>query len=591
MTLVSGTPHPSTGPDAPASLDTLGLRNHPERLLALGAAFLLLLVLRWFDVGVSRPAWLQGLPPLLLLVPALGLTGAWLVRRRLVLFGTQPAHRGALWLCVGAALLFRLPFVAQGAAGAVTPDGALSGIVMLRVLTGAEHFVFVPHVPYSGSLKSHLAAALALLVDPARAFALSSVLFYGLFVAAVVRLASLLPGATRGTAVAAGLYAAFAPPFVTRYSLSNDGNYVEVLALGTWSVFLAVRLTSADARDKLALALAAGLALGLAFWCHLLAVIPLVAVALLLLGMDFRAGLRAFSPLTAGWAVGNAPGLLWNLVHQGESFAYLLPGGPRVGGEEAGPGRWAHLGLILSDHLPTLLGRDTGYGPVADGALALLGGLAALLFAIAFVRAAREVARDRHPTLCALVIFVAVNLGVATVALPYLPGNARYLLLLVGPVAVLLAFTFAADRRGRLVLALLVGAGALASLAQLPGAARADARWRGFVADLEANDVRFCYTDFYLATKINFLSAERVVCTAKLGPTTTEYFFEYRDRVEAAPVAAFVAVNSTAARRLEDRMQTLGVAFTRHDFMKPVLVPKHKVDPQELFPHREFPLR
>ena len=75
--------------------------------------------------------------------------------------------------------------------------------------------------------------------------------------------------------------------------------------------------------------------------------------------------------------------------------------------------------------------------------------------------------------------------------------------------------------------------------------------------------MRFCYTDFYLATKINFLSAERVVCTAKLGPTTTEYFFEYRDRVEAAPTAAFVAVNSTAARRLEDRLQALGVAFTR----------------------------
>jgi hypothetical protein len=111
------------------------------------------------------------------------------------------------------------------------------------------------------------------------------------------------------------------------------------------------------------------------------------------------------------------------------------------------------------------------------------------------------------------------------------------------------------------------------------------------VADLEASSVRFCYTDFYLSTKINFLSSERVVCTAKLGPTTTEYFFEYRDRVEAAPTAAFVAVNSTAARRLEDRMQTLGVAFTRYDFMKPVLVPRRKVDPQELFPHRQFPLR
>ena len=37
--------------------------------------------------------------------------------------------------------------------------------------------------------------------------------------------------------------------------------------------------------------------------------------------------------------------------------------------------------------------------------------------------------------------------------------------------------------------------------------------------------MRACYTDFYLATKINFASGESVTCSAKLGPTTTEYFF------------------------------------------------------------------
>ena len=161
-----------------------------------------------------------------------------------------------------------------------------------------------------------------------------------------------------------------------------------------------------------------------------------------------------------------------------------------------------------------------------------------------------------------------------SVALPYLPGNARYVLFLAAPAAVLLAFALAADRRGRrLVLAVLMAPARSAPWPSSPGTVRADARWRAFVADLEASAVRFCYTDFYLATKINFLSSERVVCTAKLGPTTTEYFFEYRDRVEAAPAAAFVAVNSTAARRLEDRMRALGVAYRRHDFMKPVLVP------------------
>ena len=89
------------------------------------------------------------------------------------------------------------------------------------------------------------------MIDPARAFALVSVLFYAAFVAAVYRLAAATaarrgPGSARG--LAAGLYAAFSPAFVTRYSLSNDGNYVEVLALGTWALVLALRWAEDAAR-------------------------------------------------------------------------------------------------------------------------------------------------------------------------------------------------------------------------------------------------------------------------------------------------------------------------------------------------------
>src|SRR6185295_16626833 len=148
--------------------------------------------------------------------------------------------RGGLLLVVGLAVLFRLPLAGQGGAGYVTPDGALSGIVALHLRDGTEHLVFVPRVPYSGSLKSHLVAPLAAVIDPARAFAVVSVAFYGAFVAALYALA-LLAGASGWAAVAAGVYAAFAPAFVTRYSLSNDGNYVEVLALGTWALWLAAR--------------------------------------------------------------------------------------------------------------------------------------------------------------------------------------------------------------------------------------------------------------------------------------------------------------------------------------------------------------
>ena len=74
--------------------------------------------------------------------------------------------------------------------------------------------------------------------------------------------------------------------------------------------------------------------------------------------------------------------------------------------------------------------------------------------------------------------------------------------------------------------------------------------------------------------------------------TTTEYFFDYRRQVEAAPEVALVAVNATAAEKLERRLERLGVTYERRDFMKPVLTRlSRKVDPEELFPGREFPMR
>ena len=141
-------------------------------------------------------------------------------------------------------------------------------------------------------------------------------------------------------------------------------------------------------------------------------------------------------------------------------------------------------------------------------------------------------------------------------------------------------------------MALLVTFGAVGSWGQAPPTLRSDAEWRRFVQDLEREGVRWCYTDFYIGTKVNFLSDERVVCSAKLGPTTTEYFFAYRERVEQAPAAAFIAVNEDNADKLERRLARLGVTFERREFMKPVLLRlSRKVDPAELFPDRDFPLR
>jgi hypothetical protein len=431
-------------------------------------------------------------------------------------------------------------------------------------------------------------------IDPARAFALVSVLFYAAFVAAVYRLGAATataraPATPSSRGLAAGLYAAFSPAFVTRYSLSNDGNYVEVLALGAWALVLALRWAEEPGRP-LGLALAIGVLIGLAFWCHILAVIPAAAVALFLLLESPRDAVAAAPRALLGFALGDLPGLLWNAANGWESFAYLVPG-------SAAPSSSAPLSTVgkawslLSDQVPVLLGYDFGYPAAIDRALMAMAVVAVVAATAGLVRAARAAGGERGRPWRLILVFAAVNLGIAWLALPYIPGNPRYLLFSMAVVPVLLAEALS-GRIGRIVLAVVIATGALASLAQAGGAREADRQWRAFVRGLQADGVRACYTDFYLATKINFLSGESVTCSAKLGPTTTEYFFRFRDAVDAAPEAALIAVNQAAADKLERRLERLGVTYERRDLMKPVLFRlSRKVGPEELFPDRAFPLR
>jgi hypothetical protein len=575
------------------------MKDAPALAGALAALLWALLCVRWFDASAPwRPAWLAALPAALVFVFFLVALVVWLHGRLATLRGAPLGGALAtLTLVIALAFFFRLPVLAGGAGVAVTADGALSGIVALHVRSGAEHLVFVPQVPYSGSLKSHLAALLCAALEPARAFALASVLFYLAYVAGLYRLALLVAGPR--AALVAALYAAFSPAFVTRYSLSNDGNYVEVLALGTWALWLVVR-AALEPLERGRLAFGAGLLLGLAFWCHILAVVYAVALGAFL-ALSLR--VSAWRPLVAlgsGLVLGYGPGWLWNLANDWESFHYLLPGAARsVGTGEAGEvsaaGFATKLWLMLSDHGPVLMGYDTGYGPAVDRLLLALGWLGVAMAAAATVWAIRRALRERSAAFAALLLFAATNVGIVLVALPHVPGNPRYLLFLMSVLPVFLADAFGAGPRvswRAALLGVLIATGAVASLAQVPKTLEQDARWRGFVSALERDGVRYCYTDFFLATRINFLSAERVVCSAKLGPFTTEYFFAYRETVERASDAALIPVNQTAAARLERRLAELGVTYERRDLVKPVLFRlSRKVDPQELFPGREFPIR
>ena len=545
----------------------------------MALVFWTLACLRWFDVAEAlRPRWLGAVPPALLALPALGLFASWLARRRRDLLGADVGPRGGLFLVVAIALLFRLPLAWWGSAGYVTADGALSGIMALHVRDGVDHPVFIPNSGYSGSLKAHLTVLLSLFLDIPRAFALASILFYALFVGAVYRLGTRAdPGGRAG--LLAGMYAAFAPAWVTHYSLSNDGNYVEVLAFGAWALFLAsLWVEESDHRPLRATVI--GLLLGLAFWCHILAVMPTIAILLVLMVFGRREALRSLPFLVLGFLAGDLPGLLWNAKNQWFSFGYLLAGAHQDH-PVAATAFASRIVPMITDHWPILLGYDGWYPPRLD----LLSRGVAWVAVVATLAAAGVAASRawRRPagTLTVLLVFGFVNLALALVGSEHIPGNPRYLLFLMITIPVILAVTYGRGP-GRLVLGALLLFGAVGSLATLQPSAEADLRWRALAAGLEAEGVRFCHTDFYLAARINFLSEERVVCSSRLGPTFSDYF-HYAERVDRAPAVDLVPINRTRAGKIESRLKALGVSYERRDFMKPVILRlSRKVDPDEL---------
>jgi hypothetical protein len=328
--------------------------------------------------------------------------------------------------------------------------------------------------------------------------------------------------------------------------------------------------------------------LGLALWCHILALYYVVTVALVMLASGWRAW-PSYICYALGLSIGYFPGILWNANHGWDSLAYVL-GHKAVGEIVTRPSLWSRLVMLVSKQLPILVGYEATEPSWLDWArwgfvCLVLASIAVGLWQ-AGTRASRGSIVDRI-----LLTFVAVNIGVCVFALPYLPGMPRYLLFLTAPFAVLLARSFH-ERMSRLWIAAIIAVNALSSWALLPAARERDHGRRELAHALESLGVRYCYSDFSLAPIINFLSEEKVVCTTKLGPTTTEHFFEHRRAVEAAATAAFVPVNSTAAAKLERRLERLGVSFERTDFMKPVIYRlSRKVDPQELFPQRDFPWR
>jgi hypothetical protein len=553
--------------------------NAAERALALLATLSWLwLCLAWFDHDLRF--FLAGAPPsmpFVALVVSLAVLG-WRRRRR---FSFGADERLALGLAT-LGFLTRLPFVGTSY-GLFSSDASAQGVMALHILEGRHHPVFLYNWSYVGSPKAHLAAFLAWLTgEPVASFALAAALVYGGLTASVFALSRrVLP---RAESVGAALYIVFAPGFLTAWGMGNEGNYPDVLALGTLMLALGARFLS-DEIDGITAAFWLGILGGLAFWIHILATYYLIAAVGILVFRRFGQALFARAlAFASGFVIGDFPGILWNATNGFLSFRWWALD---ASASDSGVSRLSRASTQMKGVFSTSFAVLSGFWPhesppspelLFRPLLSILIPGSFLFFTWKHRLKILSLFRGRlTPEATLAGFFLLVLLLFAQSSFGWMTEEPRYLLFLFSVVPIFLASAIAALARRSRLAAALVGA-ALVFVSVRGGALyyraarESDAANRKFLERLAELDVRYAHSDYHLSYKYVFLSHGRMVWTSELGPSSTEWYLPFREEVAAAGAkAALVPRSYRFARRIERRLEAKDLEYRREDLLYPVL--------------------
>ena len=527
--------------------------------------------------ALTLTTWFASIPRAVPPVAAMAGLAAALVVRAWAGGGARrpkvPAPRVETLACLAAAVAYRLPALVHPW-GWVNRDGAYGAFVTLHLLQGARPApVFTEGANYQGTLKSHVAALVALATgarDLSFLMTAASLILYLVFTASAMAVARRVGG--RPAAVATGLYLALGPRFLTVFSLNCVGQYVDVLALGGAALAVLARMLERDRRGFEARGsyLALGVLVGAAFWQQPVALsyAAVVAVVLALRSGTWRDPWALLVP--AGGALGALPVLLWNLEH-GWASRDILGREPlelRAQADALG-----HLiGRTLSVSFPILAGLSPNH-PWADvpGVRAAAAWLFPLLL-VGYVGVRRKdfAAWARGgvpapPVLAPLLMAFCLALFWA-VASGSVYRRPRYLLPVVAASAihagVLTAWAWARSRALAAfglgaVLALHV-AGTVPRLAASGDIAR---HHEAIVRSLERKGIRTGYSDFSIAAPVTMFTSERIVLSPALGPTPA-----YQSEAQARRVAedgpdAYVLPPEDDPDRFAAVLRGLGVGF------------------------------
>jgi hypothetical protein len=531
------------------------------------------LCLTWFDHDVF--SWLAGAPPA---IPALVLLTA--LGTLVVLPAKRPrpglSEDGRIALAIASvSLATRLPFL-WGAYGLFSSDASAQGLMALHIVDGRHHPIFLYNWSYVGSIKAHLTAALTWVSgEPVVSFALAAALMYAGFTAATYLLARTV--ASRAESLVAAGYVIVAPGFLTAWGIGNEGNYVDVMLLGSLMLVLAARVIN-DEGGALTLAFWMGVLGGLAFWVHILATYYLLtAVGVLLVHRFGRAALVRLASFAGGFVVGDFPGILWNASNEWLSFRWWSLDAETVETTDRIGTTLAQLKQVGTTSFAVLAGYWPSDAPPPPSALwhPALSLLIPGVFVL-FAWKHRAKLASVSPELMMLGFSVLVVLVFAISSFGWMTAEPRYLLFLFSVVPVFLGTSVVTLWRWKRALAFVfVGALVFVNVRgngrYLAVALESDGVNREFVEQIEALGVRYVRSDYHLSYKYVFLSHGRMVWTSELGPAQTEWYYPFRDEVARAERVALVPRSFRFARRIRNRLDAKGIRYRQADLLYPVL--------------------
>jgi hypothetical protein len=385
-------------------------------------------------------------------------------------------------------------------------DEAVSGLIARHMLDG-EFAALYWLSPYGGTLEPALAAAVfAVVGSSVLALKLTTL---GVFVAAAIitwRVGLRTVGPTAAV-VGVALFWVF-PPYLVWWTTKARGYYAVGVLLGLVVLLLALRLRERSSRLDAA---ALGLALGLGWWTTPgVALIAVPVVAWLLVRRP--AALRLLPFVLPGLVLGASPWIVWNARNEWVSLD-LSP----VAAEESSFGE--RLGHLFVDVVPTWLGLRVPFSlewlvwPALGWALTIAA-LAAL--GAVFVRRPAGL----EPL---LVITAAFPLLYALSAFTYYYAEPRYVVYVAPVLALLLGRALSSPPAAAVavVVAVVVSTAGLVRMERdgrfQPGVAEgrsAPADIGPVIEVLERSGERYVLADYWIAYRLSFESAERIIATS-----------------------------------------------------------------------------